>query len=54
MGWFTADTWSGQERRRDRERRADERDRRRKKRTRKARRRKEWTEHPIRTAWRSR
>ena len=54
MGLFTAKSWTAEVNQRDRERRADERDRRRKYRARKARGRREWIEHPVRTAWRSR
>jgi hypothetical protein len=53
MGWFSS-TWGDQSRARDRQRRADERDHRRRQRDAKARRRKQWVEHPVRTAWRSR
>ncbi len=55
MGLFSSGSqWGNQARRQDREHKADERDRRRKHRARKARRRREWVEHPVRTAWRSR
>jgi hypothetical protein len=53
MGFFSS-TWGDQAREQDKERRAKERDRRRSKRARKARNRREWVEHPVRTAWRSR
>lgn len=53
MGWFSS-TWSDRAREHDRERKADIRDRKLRQRAAKARRRKEWTSHPVRTAWRSR
>jgi hypothetical protein len=53
MGLFST-TWGDQVRQQNRERKADERDHRRRQRDAKARRRKQWVEHPVRTAWRSR
>jgi hypothetical protein len=46
MGWFSS-TWSDQTRSNQRAAKA-------RKRAAKARRRKDWVQHPVRTAWRSR
>jgi hypothetical protein len=53
MGLFSS-TWSDQAREHDRERKASARDKKRRARDRKARRRREFIEHPVRSAWRSR